>query len=199
MYFNTNSSQRPYRVVQPICLGGFVGYFSQTNADEITLSDAYWYATGIVISTAFMTLTFHPFILYIFKTACKVRVACSGLVYRKSLRLRKSSAEEGQNGQIINLLSNDLSKFDIGLAFLHDVWKGPLEALTFFIVIYLEIGIAAVVGMAFLVSFIPLQGKSIVLIHKYFDLFYFRIPHEVICIAYLPKRKNIINSNNITI
>lgn len=71
----------------------------------------------------------------------------------------KSSAEEGQNGKIINLLSNDLAKFDIGLAFLHDVWKGPLEALTFFVVIYMEIGMSAVAGMAFLASFIPLQGK----------------------------------------
>lgn len=75
------------------------------------------------------------------------------------MRLLKSAAEEGQNGTIINLLSNDLSKFDIGLAFLHDVWKGPFEALAFFVVIYMEIGMAAVAGMAFLASFIPLQGE----------------------------------------
>lgn len=128
---------------------------------DVTLNDAYWYASGIVFSTAFMIITFHPFILYIFKTSCKVRVACSGLIYQKTLRLLKSSAEEGQNGKIINLLSSDLAKFDIGLAFLHDVWKGPLEALVFFVVIYIEIGIAAVAGMAFLASFIPLQGKSV--------------------------------------
>lgn len=47
-------------------------------------------------------------------------LGCSGLVYSKSVRLLKSAAEEGQNGTIINLLSNDLAKFDIGLAFLHD-------------------------------------------------------------------------------
>lgn len=85
-------------------------------------------------------------------------MACSGLIYQKTLRLLKSSSEEGQSGKIINLLSNDLAKFDIGLAFLHDVWKGPLEAITFFVVIYMEIGIAAIGGMAFLASFIPLQG-----------------------------------------
>lgn len=89
-----------------------------------------------------------------------MRVACSGLIYRKSLRLRKSAAKEGQNGHIINLLSNDLSQFDDGLLYLHDVWKGPLEALAFFIVIYIEIGIAAAVGMAFLICFIPLQGND---------------------------------------
>lgn len=94
--------------------------------------------------------------IYLFRS---LDIGCSGLIYKKSVRLLKSAAEEGQNGTIINLLSNDLSKFDIGLAFLHDVWKGPFEALAFFIVIYMEIGVAAVAGMAFLASFIPLQGK----------------------------------------
>lgn len=62
------------RLVQPICLGGLVGYFAQTEDVVITQKAAYWYATGIVLSTAFMIITFHPFILFIFKTACKVRV-----------------------------------------------------------------------------------------------------------------------------
>lgn len=148
------------RVFQPICLGGFVAYFAQSEGQyDIPLRDAYWYASGIVLSTAFMVLTFHPFILVINKTACKVRVACSGLVYQKSLRLLRSSTKDGQNGHIINLLSNDLAKFDLGLSYLHDVWKGPMEAIAYFIVIYLEIGLSGVVGMAFLTSFIPLQSK----------------------------------------
>lgn len=110
---------------------------------------------------AFMTLTYHPFILFVFKTGCKVRVACSGLIYRKSTRLLKSSAQDGQSGQIINLMANDLSKLEIGMSFfIYDFWKGPLEALSFFGVIYHEIGLSAVIGMAFLASFIPLQGKQ---------------------------------------
>lgn len=62
------------RLIQPICLGGLVGYFSQTEDIAYTQKDAYWFASGIVFSTAFMVITFHPFILFIFKTACKVRV-----------------------------------------------------------------------------------------------------------------------------
>lgn len=92
-----------------------------------------------------------------------MRVACSGLIYRKVLRLSKSSAEEGQNGKIINLISTDLAKLEEGCTYLHDVWKGPIEALVFFIVIYMEIGVAAFAGMAFLICFVPLQGKNQVL------------------------------------
>lgn len=55
-------------------------------------------------------------------------------------------------------MSNDLTRFEYALAFLHDVWKGPMEAILFSYFIYMEIGISAVIGMAFLLSFIPLQG-----------------------------------------
>lgn len=149
-----------FRVMQPICLGGLVSYFAQTETTDITLSDAYWYASGIVLITAYMLATFHPFIFYIYAMACKMRVACSGLVYQKSLRLLRSSTEEGQSGRIIHLLSNDLPKFDLGMGYLHDVWKGPMQAVAYFVVIYMEIGIAGVAGMAFLVSFVPLQGMN---------------------------------------
>lgn len=144
----------------PICLGGLVSYFSQNDSMDVSKNDTYWYATGIVLSTAFMTITLHPFVLYIFKTSCKMRVACGGLIYQKTLRLLKSSAEEGQNGKIINLLSSDLAKFDTGLTYLHNIWNGPLQALVFFTVIYIEVGVEAVAGMAFLASFIPLQGET---------------------------------------
>ncbi len=152
------------RLLQPICLGGLVAYFAQNNPTDISLNYAYLYASGIVLSTAGLIVFYHPFNIYMLKTACKVRVACSGLIYEKSLRLLKSSTEEGQSGKIINLLSSDLAKFDIGFSFLHDIWKGPLQAVIVSGVIYMEIGLSAVVGMAFLVSFAPVQGKHIQLL-----------------------------------
>lgn len=144
----------------PICLGGFVAYFAQTDTRDVTLNDAYCYALGIVFCSLYITATFHPLILCMFQTGSKIRVACGGLIYKKALRILRSSNEDGQSGQIINLLSNDLPKIDDGLTFLYDVWRGPLEAFSFFIVIYMEIGIAALAGILFLISFIPLQGNS---------------------------------------
>lgn len=75
------------------------------------------------------------------------------------LHLLKSSAEEGQSGKILNLLSNDLAKLELGLQLMHNIWVAPLQAIVFSIVIYMEIGVSAVIGMALIVSLIPLQGK----------------------------------------
>lgn len=143
---------------QPICLGRLVTYFAKTEPQTVTLGEAYLYATGIVVSTALL-LSIHPFTLYATKTCCNVRTACSGLIYKKLLRIPKSSAKDGAPGQIINLLSNDLVKFDFVFFFIHELWKGPLQLILSFVVIYMEIGVAGAIGLGFLLAFIPLQGK----------------------------------------
>lgn len=62
------------------------------------------------------------------------------------------------HGKVINLLSNDLAKFDIALAFFHDIWKGPFETILIGYLIYREIGVAGIVGIVFILSFIPIQS-----------------------------------------
>lgn len=147
------------RLLQPICLGYLVSYFARTEGTNITQTEAYFYAMGIVLTSLLMLMIVHPFYLFAFKSACKVRVACSGLIYKKALRMLKSSAEEGQSGRIVTLLTNDLAKLEHGFKFLNDLFIGTFETIAFFIVIYLKIGVAAVIGMATLVLFIPLQSK----------------------------------------
>jgi hypothetical protein len=88
----------------------------------------------------------------------------------QALRLSKSVSNDGVGGKIVNLLSNDVSRFDIALAFLHDLWKGPLEALLLGYFIYREIGVAGIIGMAFLLSFIPLQGNLVIITKQFLNL-----------------------------
>lgn len=73
---------------------------------------------------------------------------------------------DGLNGRVINLLSNDLGKFEEALSFLHDLWKGPLETVIVGYLVYNEIGIAGVVGIVFILSFIPIQCKSFKIEHN---------------------------------
>lgn len=75
------------------------------------------------------------------------------------MSLPKCASYSGLNGQVINMLTADVQRFDLAIAFLHDTWKGPLEVIIFGYFIYQEIGVATIIGMVFLLSFIPLQGK----------------------------------------
>ncbi|XP_053661392.1 ATP-binding cassette sub-family C member 4 [Anopheles marshallii] len=146
------------RVAQPLLLGELVSYFTP-NQDTISERDAYLYAIGVITCSLLSVISFHPFIFYIFQLGMKFRIGASCLIYNKVLKLSKSTtAGDGLNGKIINLLSNDVGKFDIALCFVHDLWKGPMEAILLGYFIYCQIGFSGLLGMAFLMSFIPLQA-----------------------------------------
>lgn len=89
----------------------------------------------------------------------RLRIACSSLVYRKILRLSKTSANKTAGGQIINLLSNDVSRFDQVFIFLHYIWIMPIQGGAIAYLIWRQVNIAAFAGV-FLITIqtIPLQG-----------------------------------------
>ncbi|XP_059612035.1 ATP-binding cassette sub-family C member 4-like [Phlebotomus argentipes] len=144
------------RILQPLCMGGLVTYFSPEQ-EGITLKDAYLYAAGIIISSLIPVLMFHPYILYLDQVGMKIRLGSVALIYKKILKLSKCAAYTGLNGQVINLMSNDVGEFDVALSSIHDLYKGPLEAILIGYFLYREIGVAGLIGMAFLLAFIPFQ------------------------------------------
>lgn len=61
-------------------------------------------------------------------------------------------------GQAVNLLSNDVNRFDMCLVFFVYVWIGPIHTLIMLCLMWLEIGVAALIGVATVLLFIPVQG-----------------------------------------
>lgn len=146
-----------FSVAQPLCLGGLVSFFVPGQTD-VSRTEAYLYCGGIVLTSAMIVFTFHPFYMWLSEKSGIIRLGCSGLMYAKVLRLPRAARSDGLNGRLINLLSNDVARFELAMLFLHDIWKGPAETILFAFFIYREIGIAAVVGIGFLLCFIPLQA-----------------------------------------
>lgn len=146
-----------YRVIQPLCLGGLVMYFRAGQTD-ITEREAYLYAGAIVACVLVPVITFHPFILYIFQIGMKIRLGCCAMLYQKALRISKSMAIDGFDGQVINLMSNDVAKFDSCISLVADLWKGPIELFVLGYFIYREISFCGLVGIGFMLLVIPFQG-----------------------------------------
>lgn len=142
-------------------MGGFVTYFGQSEETVVTLGEAYWYATGVILPPAYYLLVTNPLALYECNVCGKIRIGLSGLIYRKVLRMSKSSIDGGQIGKIINLLSNDLRTVDDLFRWICSVWSGPIQVLFSLVAIYIEIGGVTFIGMGFLLCFIPLQSKSL--------------------------------------
>lgn len=90
----------------------------------------------------------------------KIRVACCALIYRKALKLSQTSLRKTNIGQIVNLLSNDVNRFDVAVVFAHQIWIGPLECIIVTYLMYQEVGVSAVFGVTVLLLFIPIQCKK---------------------------------------
>ena len=123
-----------------------------TPGSRMTLRDAYLYATGVVLCSAAYTFTHHPYSFGVVHTGMKIRVAASSLLYRKALKLSNSALGQTTVGQMVNLLSNDVNRFDQTFLFIHYLWCGPLQLILVTSLLYQRIGPSALVVSLLLLS-----------------------------------------------
>ncbi|XP_017117181.1 probable multidrug resistance-associated protein lethal(2)03659 [Drosophila elegans] len=140
--------------LQPIFLAKLISHYSN-GLDSI--GTAYAYAAGVILCSALGVILLHPYSFAITHLGLKIRVGVSSMVYRKALRLSKTTLGEVTAGHIINLISNDLGRMDTFIQFTHFLWLAPLQTLVVTYLMYQEIGIAAVLGVSVMLLFIPLQ------------------------------------------
>lgn len=65
---------------------------------------------------------------------------------------------EGTAGQAINLMSNDVSRFDWLMSFTHDIWRAPLGSTIAGYFIFTQVSFSGLIGMGILVLFMPFQA-----------------------------------------
>lgn len=101
---------------------------------------------------------------YYFDCDTKLYIShCCALVhfFNQILRLSRTATGETRTGKILNLLSNDVNRFDSALFLLHYLWISPVQTIVVAYFLWQEIGVSSVLGLLALITFIPLQGLSI--------------------------------------
>uniref|UniRef100_A0A3Q0SPS2 ATP-binding cassette, sub-family C (CFTR/MRP), member 4 n=1 Tax=Amphilophus citrinellus TaxID=61819 RepID=A0A3Q0SPS2_AMPCI len=76
----------------------------------------------------------------------------------EALHLSSSAIGKTTTGQIVNLLSNDVNKFDEVTIFLHYLWVGPFQAAAVVALLWYEIGPSCLAGMGVLLILMPAQS-----------------------------------------
>lgn len=121
-------------------LGSALEYVRQTFPNYVgDMFEAYFYATAVVMASAFNVMLMHPYLLSQLHLGMKMRVAMCSMIYRKSLKLSRNALGETTVGQVVNLLSNDVGRLDLAIIFLHFLWVGPLETIIVTYLMYLEV------------------------------------------------------------
>ncbi|XP_043656868.1 ATP-binding cassette sub-family C member 4 [Drosophila teissieri] len=121
-------------------------------------NDMYSLGALLVLSTLFCCFLLHHVDLRQRLMGARMRIACCSLIYRKTLRLSMKTAGQTPAGYLINLLSNDVNRLDYGFIFVHWIWIMPLQAVLTCYLIWLNIGIPAIVGVVgLLLKTVPVQ------------------------------------------
>lgn len=78
---------------------------------------------------------------------------------QQALRLSRTALGDTAPGKIVNLLSNDVNRFDMVTIFLHSMWSAPLLTIIVGGMLYSEIGWPALVGILIVFCVVPIQCK----------------------------------------
>lgn len=91
----------------------------------------------------------------------KVRVAVCNLIYKKSLRLSQTALHDTSPGKLVNLLSNDVSRFEMVSTTVHSLWLTPI--FTLFVIYFLcqEMQWAAILGLTIVFTVLPVQSQFV--------------------------------------
>ncbi|CAF5031587.1 unnamed protein product [Rotaria sp. Silwood1] len=106
----------------------------------------------------FSSIDASPFFFRSARIGIQIRVALSSLIYKRLVSLpTRAIIKTTTTGQMVNLISTDVSKFEELYKFIHHLWATPVEVLIVFGIIWNEIGIPTLFGYGVLLLQVPLQ------------------------------------------
>ena len=92
----------------------------------------------------------------------QMRQQAIAAIYAKVLRLNSASIAAVSTGHVVNLVSNDVRRFDDAMPFWVFLWAGPLELTIVMVTVGSVLGFpAALAGVSGLVLVIPIQVCTI--------------------------------------
>ncbi|KAJ3656119.1 hypothetical protein Zmor_015217 [Zophobas morio] len=144
------------KIARPIAFGKLMAYYS-FESTESSKNDAILYAGIIVIISMTDTVFSNYFVLQQLQVFMKIRVACSSMVYRKSLRLSKSALGDTNIGQIVNLLTTDMQQMNPLIRALCSICISPFQTAIVLYLLYDYCGPTALVGIVLIITLTPFQ------------------------------------------
>nr|QLH55672.1 mutant ABCC2_R1 protein [Plutella xylostella] len=145
------------RTIQPLLFTRLLSYWS-ADSTMTRLEAGYW-AMGMLLCNFLAMVCHHHNTLFVGRFGMKVRIACCSLLYRKLLRLNQRSLQSTAAGKLVNLMSNDVARFDYAFMFLHYFWMIPLQSAAVLYFMFRAAGWAPIVGLfSVMLLILPIQA-----------------------------------------
>ena len=114
---------------------------------------------AVCISLISLSLTITHSIAFdmLYCVGMQMRTICITAIFKKALRLQQSVLRSTSVGHIINLASNDVYKFDLGVLFWNFFWISPIIATMCTAILLVYIGPVGLLGVLYILLHAPLQ------------------------------------------
>ncbi|KAJ8713564.1 hypothetical protein PYW07_013934 [Mythimna separata] len=130
----------------PFTLALFIDYFSKEKTPE-SYRDAHIYNILMNLLSALSALMLNHTNLAQGRVGMRIRIACCSLMYRKILKLNRAGLSKTEPGQVINLMSNDVNRFDLVTLFLNYLWITPIVVPVVCYLVWQHVGIATLAAL----------------------------------------------------
>ncbi|CAG9768844.1 unnamed protein product [Ceutorhynchus assimilis] len=135
------------RMLIPIFLAYYIKFYDDPK-ESFKHIERGWLLGGAVVGlTLLKVILEHYCNMGLQRIGMRVRVSACSLIYRKLLKLNQASLGKTAAGQLVNLLSNDVIRFDMISWFLHYFWITPILFVISLGIMYSYIGLAALPSM----------------------------------------------------
>uniref|UniRef100_A0A1I8JE23 ABC-type glutathione-S-conjugate transporter n=1 Tax=Macrostomum lignano TaxID=282301 RepID=A0A1I8JE23_9PLAT len=129
-------------------------------------SEELWHGffyTFLFFSVALLSsLAFHNSCQISLMSGIKIRSALIAAIYRKSLSLTLEARSRSTVGEIVNLLTVDSNKIADAVPFLWVVLVSPVQIFLALVMLWMQLGIAVLAGIAVFLVIIPLNAVVMV-------------------------------------
>ncbi|XP_011700174.1 PREDICTED: probable multidrug resistance-associated protein lethal(2)03659, partial [Wasmannia auropunctata] len=146
------------RLGTPLLLGGFLRNYQKESIGSYEA--ALWFGAGICITTGLNAISGNQALFGAYHVGAKVRAAVCSVIYRKALRLSTTALGETAPGKVVNLVANDVNRFEFVTYLIHYMWSAPLSALIVAYILYREVNYAGLIGIAALLMVVPILSYS---------------------------------------
>ncbi|KAG5359320.1 Oligomycin resistance ATP-dependent permease YOR1 [Yarrowia sp. E02] len=116
-------------------------------------------AIGVTLMIAVASYFMNMMLYYSMMMGAQCRAVLSHSIYKKSLNLSAKSRLKYTNGQITNLLGTDCHKVDFCLGFFHFSWTFPVSMAIAIVILIVNLGPAALVGIAVIIICILIVAR----------------------------------------
>ncbi|CAF3686894.1 unnamed protein product [Rotaria socialis] len=143
------------KIAQPIVLIFLMNFFE--SCSTMPIWGAWLLTAATILASLCTSLIYNPYFYWMQIFGLKMRVAYSGLIYRKLLRLSSDSMNKISPGKITNLLSNDASQIELVLQFINNLWIAPLEIIIVIIIFWQFVKYIAFIAVGYTLLLLSIQ------------------------------------------